>query len=92
MEISGWQVYIIWLAVVSVITFIMYGYDKVQARKGGWRVSEKTLHVLALVGGFPGGWIGRSVFRHKTRKGIFLFVLLVSTVIHLGVGYWVFVG
>jgi uncharacterized membrane protein YsdA (DUF1294 family) len=43
---------------------------------------------LALLGGFPGGWAGRSIFHHKTQKGIFVFVLMVSTLIHIGVGYW----
>jgi uncharacterized membrane protein YsdA (DUF1294 family) len=36
---------------------------------------------LALVGGFPGGWIGGSVSQHKTQKGIFTFVLGISTVL-----------
>jgi uncharacterized membrane protein YsdA (DUF1294 family) len=90
MVINGWQIYLIWLATVSVITFILYGYDKAQAKKGGWRVQEKVLHWLALAGGFSGGWAGRSVFRHKTKKRIFLFVLVVSTAIHLGFGYWLF--
>jgi uncharacterized membrane protein YsdA (DUF1294 family) len=43
---------------------------------------------LALVGGFPGGWAGRSIFRHKTRKGFFILVLATSTIIHLGLVYW----
>ncbi|MFC2039123.1 DUF1294 domain-containing protein [Chloroflexota bacterium] len=90
MIVIGWQIYLVWLVAVSVLTFILYGYDKAQARKGGWRVKEKALHGLALIGGFPGGWAGRSVFRHKTKKRFFLFVLVISTVIHLGLAYWLF--
>ena len=45
------------------------------------------LYGLALAGGFLGGWVGMSVFRHKTRKGFFWFVLAVSTAIH-AVVYW----
>jgi uncharacterized membrane protein YsdA (DUF1294 family) len=56
---------------------------------GGWRVPEVILHGLALLGGFPGGWIGRSLFGHKTKKGFFTFVLIASTAIHLLVVYWV---
>ena len=78
------------MAVASLSTFILYGYDKSQARKGGWRVPEKVLHWWALLGGFPGGWAGRAVFRHKTRKGFFLFILAISTLIHLGIWYWLF--
>lgn len=83
--------YLIWLAVASVTTFILYGFDKARSKqKGAWRIPEATLHLLALVGGFPGGWAGRSVFRHKTQKGFFLFVLTVSTIIHLALAYWLF--
>jgi uncharacterized membrane protein YsdA (DUF1294 family) len=84
--------YFMWLAVASVITFILYGFDKSQSKRNDWRVPEVVLHGLALSGGFPGGWAGRSIFRHKTKKGIFVFVLAVSTVIHLGFVYWLFLN
>jgi uncharacterized membrane protein YsdA (DUF1294 family) len=90
MRINGWQIYLVWLAAASVITFILYGYDKAQAKRNGRRVPEKYLHWLAFLGGFPGGWLGRSVFRHKTRKGIFLSVLVISTVMHLVLAGWLF--
>jgi uncharacterized membrane protein YsdA (DUF1294 family) len=86
-----WHLYYwIWLAIASGITFILYGFDKSQSKGGGWRVPESILHGLALSGGFPGGWAGRSMFRHKTKKGVFVFVLLVSTAIHLGLVYLLF--
>ena len=82
--------YLIWLAVTSIITFVLYGLDKARSkRKGARRMPEITLHVLALAGGFIGGWVGRSLFHHKTKKGIFVFILIVSTVIHAGVVWWV---
>jgi uncharacterized membrane protein YsdA (DUF1294 family) len=87
-----WQFYWIWLAIASVLTFLLYGFDKAQSKKRGWRVPEVLLHVLALSGGFPGGWAGRSVFRHKTQKGFFVFVLVVSTAIHLGLWHWLIFG
>ena len=90
MNLLYWQIYLAWLAAVSIITFILYGYDKIQAKRNGWRVPEKYLHWLALLGGFPGGWIGRYLFRHKTRKGMFLFVLLISTIIHLVLAGWLY--
>ncbi len=88
--LSGWQVYLLWLAAASFITFILYGYDKLQARRSGWRIPENTLLLLALVGGFPGGWLGRWLFRHKTRKGVFLFVLIIGTLLHAGLVYFLF--
>jgi uncharacterized membrane protein YsdA (DUF1294 family) len=81
--------YLTWLVTASVILFVLYGLDKARARKGAWRVPEITLHVLALAGGFAGGWAGRSIFHHKTKKGIFPFVLILSTVIHAAAGWWV---
>jgi uncharacterized membrane protein YsdA (DUF1294 family) len=84
------QLYLIWLAVASGLTFLLYGIDKAQSKIKGWRVPEVVLHGLALLGGFPGGWIGRSLFRHKTQKGVFVFVLSLSTIIHLGLAYLLF--
>lgn len=87
---TTWHAYWIWLIAASIITFLLYGYDKGQARLGGLRVPELILHGMALAGGFPGGWLGRAVFHHKTRKPAFIVVLIVSTVIHLGVIYLLF--
>ena len=90
MSLVDWQIYFVWLAIASIVTFIFYGYDKAQAKRNGWRVPEKYFHWLALLGGFPGGWLGRSVFRHKTRKQSFLVILVISTIIHLVLAGWLF--
>jgi uncharacterized membrane protein YsdA (DUF1294 family) len=82
--------YLIWLAATSLIAFILYGLDKAQSKHNGPRIPENALHLLALAGGFLGGWVGRSVFHHKTKKRIFTFVLVLSTVIHLFLIYWFF--
>ena len=55
-------------AVASVVAFILYGYDKQQARHGRWRAPEKLLHGVELLGGWPGALVAQQVFRHKTRK------------------------
>jgi uncharacterized membrane protein YsdA (DUF1294 family) len=86
----NWHPYWIWLAAASIITFLLYGCDKFLSKSGGWRVPEVVLHGLALSGGFPGGWLGRSLFRHKTKKWFFLFILIISTLIHLALIYWLF--
>ncbi|MFK7842671.1 MAG: DUF1294 domain-containing protein [Sphingorhabdus sp.] len=52
-------------------TFILFGWDKIQAEKFQWRVSEATLLRLALFGGSLGAYAGRALFRHKTRKQSF---------------------
>ncbi len=76
-------VYLAWLLTLSIITFLTYGFDKAQSKRKGWRVSEMTLHLLALAGGFMGGWLGMFWFRHKTKHGIFKVILFGSTVLHL---------
>ena len=55
-----------YLAAINVITFIVYGIDKLKAKKGKWRIPESTLHLLAIVGGSIGAWCGVKVWHHKT--------------------------
>ena len=58
-------------AAASVVAFAAYGIDKVAARRQANRISEQTLLVLGLVGGWPGALVAQQVFRHKTRKRSF---------------------
>ena len=64
---------LLYLLIINVITFLMMGYDKHEAKKGNWRVSEKTLFTLVVIGGSIGGIIGMFAFRHKTKKWYFRF-------------------
>ncbi|KAF1951914.1 DUF1294-domain-containing protein [Byssothecium circinans] len=57
--------------VVSGIAFVLYGYDKMQARTAEWRVKETTLHTFGILGGWPGALAGMHYFQHKTRKTAF---------------------
>ena len=59
------------MAVMSVFLFAMMGLDKGKARRGKWRVSEKTLFLFALLGGALGGTAGMFLFRHKTKHWTF---------------------
>jgi len=52
----------------SGVAFLMYSADKAAAEQGRWRTSESTLHMIALVGGWPGALVAQRVFRHKTTK------------------------
>lgn len=62
--------WLIWyLAAVNIATFFIYGLDKAKAGiSGARRVRERTLFILALVGGSPAALIGMWLFRHKTQK------------------------
>ena len=56
------------IAILNMLAFMAFGYDKIQAERGGWRVAESTLLSLAFLGGIFGAFAGRYIFRHKTRK------------------------
>ncbi len=60
-----------YLVLVNVIAFAVYGADKRRARKDRWRVPEKTLFLLALIGGSLGALLGMKVFHHKTKHWYF---------------------
>ena len=60
-----------WLAGVNVVTFALYGIDKYKAKKERWRIPERTLLLLPLLGGSVGGILGMAAFHHKTRHWYF---------------------
>ena len=62
---------IIYLLIVNIVTFLSMGIDKYKAKKGKWRIQEKTLLTLVVLGGGIGGIAGMYVFRHKTQKSRF---------------------
>lgn len=65
--------YLLWyLAAVNVVTFTVYGIDKSKARRGAWRIPEKRLFLLPLLGGSVGALLGMKVFRHKTKHWYFV--------------------
>ncbi|QLE84511.1 DUF1294 domain-containing protein [Shewanella sp. Scap07] len=67
----------------SIITFAVYAWDKSAARKGHWRVKERSLHLLALGCGWPGALIAQSVLRHKSQKRPFRLMLAVIVLVNL---------
>ena len=79
---------VIYLLAINLISFLAMLIDKKKAQKGSYRISEKTLMVLALIGGSIGGLCGMYLFRHKTKHfrftfGIpFILILEVSAVMY----------
>ena len=55
-----------YLMIVNVLSFVVYGIDKLKAKRGKWRISETSLLLLALMGGSVGAWAGIRVWHHKT--------------------------
>lgn len=62
---------ILYLGTVNLGSASLFAYDKIQAGRGGWRISERDLCQTAIVGGWAGGLLAMHLFRHKTRKTSF---------------------
>ena len=75
---------------VSLLTFMVYAFDKLAAKDGGWRTPEKTLHWLSFAGGWPGALVAQQTLRHKSSKQSFRSIFWVTVVLNLGVFAWLF--
>ena len=60
------EIVVIYLVVINVVAFVVYGVDKYKAKRGRWRIPEATLLGLAVIGGSIGAWLGMKVWHHKT--------------------------
>jgi len=83
----------VWLLLWNLAAFILMGADKHKARKGKWRVPEKTLFLLALPGSALGATLGMFLFRHKTKHWYFRWgfpLLLAAQIALLGWLIWRF--
>lgn len=76
--------------VLSAATFVAYALDKAAATRGNWRTSESTLHILALLGGWPGALIAQTTMRHKTRKQPFRAVFWMTVALNCAGFAWLF--
>ena len=63
---------LIYVAVMSLIAFAAFGLDKYKAKADKWRTPEKTLFILAIIGGGIGAFLGMRVFRDKTKHKQFV--------------------
>lgn len=72
-------------AVASLLAFLMYLWDKISAENGKWRTPENRLHLIALIGGWPGALIAQRKYRHKTRKASFRRVFWMTVALNCAV-------
>ena len=77
-----------YLAAINLVTFFVYGVDKWRAKRGAWRVSEKTLFVLPLLGGSIGAIAGMKFFHHKTKHWYFKYGLPLILILQIALVVW----
>jgi uncharacterized membrane protein YsdA (DUF1294 family)/cold shock CspA family protein len=74
--------------VMSGVALFMYGFDKSAAQRGRRRTPENSLHIVALLGGWPGALLAQDLFRHKSSKAEFQAVFWTTVVVNCGALVW----
>jgi uncharacterized membrane protein YsdA (DUF1294 family) len=77
-------------SVASLLSAAAYAHDKSKAQSGEWRTPETVLHLLDLLGGWPGGLLAQRIVRHKNRKIWFQAIFWLCALLHLAFWSWVF--
>ena len=84
------HIVLIYLAVINVVTFFMYGIDKWKAKRSRWRISEATLLIMAVIGGSIGAWLGMKVWHHKTLHKKFKYGVPLILITQLALILWIY--
>ena len=88
MAVELWQMLGFYLACVNLAAFGAMWADKRRARRGRWRLSEKTLFLFPVLGGALGGLLGMQVFHHKTRHWYFRWGFVLLAILQLAGMVW----
>ena len=75
-------IFALYIAAICVLTFATYAKDKSAAMNNRWRVEERTLHFLALAGGWPAAIMAQRILRHKSRKPAFQRVFIATILLN----------
>lgn len=78
------SLWLTWCMAANLLTFVLMGWDKRRAQKGGRRTPEKWFFLLSLLGGTPGAILGMYTFHHKTRHWYFKWGLPAILLLQLG--------
>jgi uncharacterized membrane protein YsdA (DUF1294 family) len=76
-----------YLLAASSLAFGLYWDDKRSAEAARWRTRESTLHLVEIIGGWPGSFLGQRIFRHKIRKTRYQVVFWLIVVLHEAVAF-----
>ena len=84
------HILIVYLIIINVIAFIVYGIDKYKAKNDKWRIPEATLIGFAGFGGALGALVGMNIWHHKTRKPKFFILVPLFLVIWIVILFFLF--
>lgn len=80
---------LLYLAIINVITFFLFGIDKFKAKRSKWRISEAMLLSMAVLGGSLGAWLGMMVWHHKTLHKKFRYGIPLILMVQIGLLVWI---
>ena len=80
-----WKIGIVYLAVLNIIGYFSMWLDKRKAQKRKWRIPEKTLFFIAMIGGSIGSIAGMYHFRHKTKHKSFVIGMPMILFVQIGI-------
>ena len=83
------MVFLIYLAVINLVGILVMATDKSRAIKGKWRIPEKSLFLVSLLGGSLGTWAGMYLFRHKTKHWYFRWGFALLTAAQCAIIYFI---
>lgn len=90
---SSWETQIIiYLIIINIISFLLFGIDKRRAKRKLWRVSEKILLIASIIGGATGSLMAMVIFKHKLSKKSFYIGVPVFIVLNKIAMLWLFRG
>lgn len=84
MKLSTYQLILLaYLGIMTLVGFLTMGSDKKRAEKKRWRIPEKTLFLIAILGGSLGSVLGMQLFRHKTKHWYFALFMPLILLAHI---------
>ena len=82
----------VYLVLINFAALVLMAEDKRRAKRRLWRIRERTLFALALLGGSVGAFLGMYLFHHKTRHWYFVVGMPLILAAQLAAGWWLLAG
>lgn len=83
---------LIYLALINLISFVLFFIDKQKAKRDKWRIEEKTLHITSFLGGTIGSIAAMILFHHKTKKLGFIVITSLALIFNIFVIYQIYIN